>query len=257
MQKYIHALMVVFLLAGAAPVQAAETGPKFPQQKWSFDGPFGTFDRASLQRGFQVYKQVCASCHGMRHLSYRHLVDIGLSELEVKAVAAEYTIMDGPNEEGDMIERPAMASDRFKEPFANEMQARATNNGAYPPDLSLITKARQDGANYTYALLTGYDTPPADFKLGAGMSYNTYFPGHQIAMPPPLIDGQLTYADGTAATPEQMAYDVTSFLTWAAEPKMEARKQMGVKVILFLIVFAGIMYAVKRKVWRGLEEYED
>jgi len=191
-------------------------------------------------------------------LSYRNLADIGLSELEVKATAAEYTVMDGPNDEGEMFERPALPSDRFKAPFLNEQAARASNGGALPPDLSLMVKARHDGANYVYGLLTGYAEPPKDMKLNAGMNYNKYFAGHQIAMPPPLTgEGQVTYADGTKVTVEQMAHDVTTFLTWAAEPKMEARKQMGVKVILFLIVFAGIMYAVKRKLWRGLEKYED
>src|SRR5690606_29324204 len=161
---------------------AAGDAIHYPQQEWSFDGPFGTFDKASLQRGFLVYKQVCAACHGMKHLAYRNLADIGLSELQVKAVAAEYTIIDGPNDDGEMFERPGLPSDRFKAPYANEKAARAANNGAYPVDLSLITKARADGPNYVYALLTGYADPPEGVTLGAGMYYNKYFSGHQIAM---------------------------------------------------------------------------
>lgn len=258
MNKLLSAFAVTLALLNAAPVFAAEEGLHAPQQKWSFDGPFGTFDRSSLQRGFQVYKQVCSSCHGLHHLSYRNLVDIGLSELEVKAVAAEVSVQDGPNDDGEMFDRPGLPSDRFKSPFANEKAARASNGGALPPDLSLMVKARHDGANYVYGILTGYSEPPADFKVGAGMHYNKFFPGHQIAMPAPLVsDGQVAYPEGTPATVQQMAFDVTNFLTWAAEPKMEARKQMGVKVILFLAAFAAVMYAVKRKVWRGLEKYED
>src|SRR5690606_2074619 len=165
------------------------------------------------------------------------------------------TVMDGPNDDGEMFERPGLPSDRFKSPYANEKAARASNNGAYPVDLSLITKARVDGPNYVYALLTGYTEAPEGFALGTGMYYNKYFAGHQIAMPPPLTgEGQVQYADGTTASVEQMARDVTHFLTWAAEPKMEERKRMGVKVMLFLAIFAAIMYAVKRKVWANLED---
>lgn len=250
--KKIIALSFIGLIALATPALASGDGghgTALPQQQWSFDGVFGTFDRASLQRGFQVYREVCTSCHGMRLLAYRNLADIGLSELQVKAIAAEYTVMDGPNDEGDMFERAAFPSDRFVEPYANEQQARATNNGAFPPDLSLMTKARVDGPNYLYALLTGYTDAPHDVHMGANMHYNAYFPGNQIAMPVPISEGQVSYTDGTEATVEQMSRDVTQFLTWAAEPHMEARKKMGAKVILFLIVFAGVMYATKKKIW--------
>ena len=256
LRSLLAALLVIGALI-ATPAIAAEEAPHPPQVQWSFDGPFGTFDRASVQRGFQVYKQVCAACHSMNYISYRNLVDIGLTEMQVKAVAAEVNVADGPNDDGEMFERPGLPSDRFKAPFANEKVARAANGGALPPDLSLIIKARHDGANYVHGILTGYSKPPADFKMNKGMNYNRYFAGHQIAMPPPLGEGLVTYADGTKATTEQMAKDVTSFLTWAAEPKMEARKEMGVKVIIFLLCFAAVMYAVKRKVWRGLEQYED
>jgi ubiquinol-cytochrome c reductase cytochrome c1 subunit len=246
---------VLALTLVSAPAFASSNEIHIPKQQWSFDGPFGTFDKASLQRGFLVYKQVCAACHGMKHLAYRNLAAIGLNEMQVKAVAADVTVMDGPNDDGEMFERPGQPSDRFKSPYANEKAARASNNGAYPPDLSLIIKARGDGANYVYSLLTGFTEPPEGVVLGTGMYYNKYFAGHQIAMAPPLTgEGQVQYADETVSSTEQMAHDVVSFLAWAAEPEMEARKRMGVKVMLFLGIFAAIMYAVKRKVWSKLED---
>ena len=253
----VGAWIILLGLLAFTPLSVQAAGDAYPprQQDWSFNGPFGKFDRASLQRGFLVYKQVCSACHGMKFLSYRNLMDIGLTELQVKAIAAEYTVVDGPNDEGDMFERPAVPSDRFKYPYANEKQGRAVNNGAYPPDLSLMAKARHDGANYIYSLLTGYSDPPADVQVGPGMHYNKYFAGGQIAMAAPLVsDGQVAYpADGPEATIDQMAWDVTNFLMWAAEPKMEVRKQTGIKVIFFLCVFACVMYAVKRKVWSDIE----
>jgi ubiquinol-cytochrome c reductase cytochrome b/c1 subunit len=248
--------LMLMILPMAAHANEGEEHP--PKVEWSFNGPFGTYDRAALQRGFQVYKQVCSACHSMNLMSYRNLTEIGLTELQVKAVAAEYSVTDGPNDDGEMFERPALPSDRFKAPYKNEKAARAANNGALPPDLSLLVKARHDGSNYVHGILTGFTDAPSDFKLNPGMYYNKYFAGHAIGMPPPLTaEGQVTYADGTPATVDQMAKDVSQFLTWAAEPKMEDRKRMGIKVIMFLIVFAGIMYAVKKKVWKGLEQYED
>ncbi|MCQ4161448.1 cytochrome c1 [Roseomonas sp. GC11] len=243
------ALSLGFLAAPAA--QAAEGHISIPDTRFSFDGVFGTFDRGELQRGFQVYKEVCAACHSLRLLSYRNLRDIGLSEAEVAAIAASYQIQDGPNDNGEMFERPGRASDRFRKPFANDAAARAANNGALPPDLSVITKARVGGADYIHALLTGYqDPPPAGVTVMEGMHYNKYFPGHQIGMAPPInSDGQLQYADGTRATVDQMARDVSTFLTWAAEPELEQRRAMGVRVILFLVILGGLTYAVKRKVW--------
>lgn len=236
------------LLAAPGPASAAETVP-LPETSFSFNGIFGHFDRAAAQRGFQVYKQVCASCHSMHLLSYRNLRDLGLSEAEVAGIAATVTVRDGPNDNGEMYERPGRASDRFPSPFANEQAARASNNGAYPPDLSVITKARAGGAAYMHALLTGYEDPPAGFNLAEGMYYNKYFPGQQIAMPPPMQEGQVEFADGTTATIEQMSRDVTQFLTWGAEPELEQRKAMGVRIILFLTVLGGLAYAVKRRVW--------
>ncbi|RYI91476.1 MAG: cytochrome c1 [Acetobacteraceae bacterium] len=243
----------VGLVAGLgvqAPAFAAGEEIHLPDTRFSFDGLFGHFDRASAQRGFQVYKEVCSSCHAMHQLSYRNLRELGLSENEVAGIAATVQVMDGPNDEGQFAERAGRASDRFRAPFPNEKAARAANNGAYPPDLSVISKAREGGADYLHALLTGYEDPPAGMQLGEGMHYNKYFPGHQIAMPAPLnSDGQVEYHDGTKATVEQMARDVSQFLTWAAEPELEQRKAMGVKIILFLTILGGLAYAVKRKVW--------
>ena len=248
MRAPVLALAAALAFAGAASASAAE-GVKVPKQSWSFSGVFGTFDRAQLQRGFTVYKNVCSACHAMEHLYYRNLTEIGLTEDQVKEIAAQYEATDGPNDEGEMFQRPARPSDRFRRPFPNENAARAANNGAHPVDLSLIVKARDDGANYVYALLTGYADAPADMKMGDGMNYNKIFPGHQIAMAPPISEGVVEYEDGTAASVEQVAKDVTAFLAWAAEPELEERKRLGVKVILFLLVLTGMLYAVKRKVW--------
>ncbi|KAA2214261.1 cytochrome c1 [Teichococcus oryzae] len=244
-------LAAALSLGLASPAaRAAESGAEIPNTKFSFDGPFGTFDRGELQRGFQVYKEVCAACHSMHLLSYRNLRDIGLSEAEVTAIAASYQIPDGPNDNGEMFERPGRPSDRFRRPFANDAAARAANNGALPPDLSVIVKARQGGADYIKALLTGYEDPPEGVTLMEGMYYNKYFAGHQIAMAPPLTgDGQVQWGDGTAATVDRMAHDLTAFLAWASEPESETRRAMGVRIILFLVVLGGLTYAVKRKIW--------
>ena len=238
------------LATGAA--SAAEV-PKLPAQDWSFDGIFGTYDRAELRRGVQVYNEVCASCHGLKLVAYRNLNDVGFSADDVKAIAAEFEVTDGPNDDGDMFTRPARPADRFQSPFENDQAARAANNGSLPPDLSVITKARKGGSDYIYALLAGYaEEPPADFELADGMYYNKVFPGHQIAMAPPLDDDAVEYADGTEATTAQMARDVTTFLVWAAEPEMEERKRLGIKVMLFLLVLTGLLYALKRKTWADL-----
>ena len=236
-------------LTTATPAHAAAEGPHPAKQYWSYAGVFGTFDRAALQRGFQVYKEVCSACHAMSHLHYRNLAALGFSDAEIKALAAEATVMDGPNDQGEMYERPGRASDRFKAPFPNDLAARAANNGAHPPDLSLIVKARHGGADYIYGLLTGYGNPPSGLNMPAGMNYNAMFPGHMIAMPPPLTEGGVTFADDTAATVPQMARDVTTFLAWAAEPETEERKRSGLKVMLFLLLMTGVLYALKRKVW--------
>jgi ubiquinol-cytochrome c reductase cytochrome c1 subunit len=243
--------LVPFIASDAHASSSENLPPK--QMHWPFDGMTGVVDRQSAQRGFQVYKEVCASCHSLNRVAFRSLQDIGFSEAEVKAIAAEYKVMDGPNDAGDMFERPARPSDRFPVPFANEQAARAANGGAYPPSLDLIVKARKGGADYLYSLLTGYQAAPANVHLGEGMHYNPYFPGSQIAMPQPLADGQVTYQDGTVASLDQMARDLTIFLQWAAEPEMEQRKQMGLRVLMFLGIMTVLMYLAKRRIWRGVK----
>jgi ubiquinol-cytochrome c reductase cytochrome c1 subunit len=223
-----------------------------PTVHWSFSGAFGTFDQPTLRRGFQVYKEICSNCHSMNLVHYRDLAALGYSEDEIKSIAASFQITDGPNDNGDMYDRPGRPSDAFKPPFPNEQAARAANGGALPPDLSLIVKARKGGADYVRALLTGYAEPPTGMAMQAGMNYNLYFPGHQIAMPQPISDDSVTYADGTKATVDQEAFDVTNFLAWTAEPELPERHRMGVKAVLFLIVLSGLLYAVKRKVWAGV-----
>lgn len=244
----------VALLAFGVVVTAPAAGaPKPPSQGWSFNGIFGGFDRAALRRGLQVYREVCSSCHSMNLVYYRNLGRVDFSENEVKAIAAAEEITDGPDADGEMFERPGLPSDTFVAPFANENAARAANGGALPPDLSVITKARKGGADYVHALLTAYkEEPPEGFELLEGQYYNEYFPGHQIAMAPPLADEQVEYADGTKATVEQMSSDVVTFLAWAAEPTLEERKRLGIKVMLFLIVLTAMVYALKRRIWSDL-----
>jgi cytochrome c1 len=260
--KVSHLAVAAYLLLfSPTPVLSEEDGmggppaPEIAQQSWSFAPPFGTFDNAQLQRGFQVYKDVCSSCHSMRLLSYRNLGEPGGPEFSPKAVevlASQVQITDGPDEKGQMFQRPGRPSDRFRSPFANEQQARAANKGALPPDLSVMAKARPGGPDYIYALLTGYHQPPEGFQLAPGMHYNAAFPGHQIAMPPILQDGSVTYTDGTKPTLDNYARDVSAFLMWAAEPKLEERHMTGTRVMIFLIVFAVIMFLAKRRVWARL-----
>jgi ubiquinol-cytochrome c reductase cytochrome c1 subunit len=254
MKKTIQLTALALVLLSASASYSAEASgagePELTAMDWSFSGPFGTYDKASLQRGFQVYREVCASCHSLKRVAYRNLTALGYSEEQVKTIAGEVTVMDGPNDEGEMFERPGRPSDKIKSPFANDKAAMAANNGALPPDLSLITKARHGGADYVYGVLTGYAAAPEGVVLSDTQYYNKAMSGHIISMPAPLSNGQVTYADGTAQTLGQYAKDVSSFLTWAAEPEMEQRKRMGVKVVLFLLAFAGIMYAVKKTVWK-------
>ncbi|MFM2042147.1 MAG: hypothetical protein RLY86_723 [Pseudomonadota bacterium] len=235
--------------------QAAGGGPTPPAQDWvhggvnSFFSVFKHYDRAALQRGFQIYKEGCSACHSMDLLSYRNLADLGYNEAEIKAIAAQYTVMDGPNDEGEMFERPALPSDRFKNPFPNKKAAAAANNGKAPPDLSLIVKSRKYHEDYIYALLTGYVDPPAGFEVPDGSYYNAYYSGHIIAMAQPLYPDGVTFSDGTAATVEQQAKDVTTFLAWASEPHLEDRRQMGIAVIIFLLFLSAFLYAAKRRLW--------
>lgn len=252
--KKILTLTVLSCLAFIPNVKAAESTHELVKQEWSFSGPFGTFDRGALQRGFQVYKQVCSACHSMDHLSYRNLTALGYTEDEVKAIASQYETTDGPDEEGEMFERAMKPSDKFKNPYTNDNQARYANNGAMPVDLSLITKARLGGADYIYGLLTGYEEPPEGVDLATGQHWNIVMAGNKIAMAAPLSDDVVAYEDGSPKTLEQYSRDVSQFLTWAAEPEMEVRKRTGIKVILFLIAFAGVMLAVKKKIWADLKK---
>ena len=248
MKKTLFAAAVATGLATSA-AQALEV-TQIPSEEWSFSGLFGTFDRAQLQRGYQVYKEVCHSCHGLKFIAFRNLQALGFTPDQVAAIAAEFEVQDGPNDEGDMFMRAAKAADRMPSPFANDQAARVANNGALPPDLSLIVEARKGGADYVYGVLTGYrETPPEGFQLQEGMYYNEYFPGHQIAMPPPLSDDGVTYEDGTQATLSQQAKDVTAFLAWAAEPNLEHSKRLGISVLLFVLVLTGMLYALKRHIW--------
>lgn len=229
-----------------APHEVEEPTP--PARTWSFAGPLGTIDVAAAQRGLQVYKEVCSTCHSLRLLSFDDLAGLGYQPGEIEAFAATFTVPT-VNADGTAGTRPGIRSDQFPPPFANEQAARTANSGALPPDLTLITEARLGGADYVYAFLTGFHEPPADMTLLPGMNYNAYFPSHQTAMPNMLSEGGVTYADGTAATVERQAADVVTFLTWAAEPQLEERNRTGIKVLIFLIAFTGVMFAVKRRVW--------
>jgi len=249
MRALRHLLTAAILTAVAAAPALAQDAPTPPAQHWSFNGPFGTFDLASAQRGFQVYSEVCSACHSLQYLHYRDLAGIGITDDQIKAIAAAVTVPQGTDDQGNPKDGPATPADQFRSPFANEKAARAAQNGALPPDLSLIVNAREGHADYVFGILTGFAEPPPDMKMQDGMNYNKMFPGHQIAMPPPLSDGRVTYADGTPASVEQEARDVVTFLEWAANPEMVQRKQIGWRVVLYLLLMTGLTYAVKRKIW--------
>jgi ubiquinol-cytochrome c reductase cytochrome c1 subunit len=243
---------------------AESVAHKHPKElELASNGVFGKFDRRQLQRGFQVYKEVCSACHSIRLMSFRDLTKIGYTDPEVKAIANQWVI-EQPSinpETGEPASRKNIPSDRFPSPFANEIAARAANNNALPPDLSLITKAREDGTAYVHSLLTGYTKqPPAllkefpDIKTPPGLHYNPYFANLNIAMPPPLTsDGQVTYADGTKPTIEQMSTDVAAFLTWTAEPNLEARHAAGFASIIFILIFCGLAWGAYQNVWRDMK----
>jgi ubiquinol-cytochrome c reductase cytochrome c1 subunit len=253
MKKITLLLSVVAVLGGASVAIASGDQKKPLQAHWSFDGVFGKVDKQSAQRGFQVYKEVCSACHGMSRIAFRNLADIGFTEAEIKALASEYMIKDGPGDDGEMFERAGKPSDYFPAPYANENAARAAQNGAYPPDLSLIVKARPDGANYLYSLLVGYgQAAPEHHNVPEGMHYNPYFPSGNIAMPAPISEGQVSFEDGTQASVDQMSRDVVNFLQWAAEPEMEMRKQMGIKVLIYLAIMTIFLYIAKRNIWRRI-----
>lgn len=250
------AIMAVGLSAAVStPANAAGDAKHPAEMNWQFDGLFGTYDRNALRRGFQVYKEVCASCHSLNQIAFRNLSQEGgpeFSEAEVKAIAKEYLVEDGPDDYGDMFERDALPRDKFPSPYPNENAARAANGGAYPPDLSLITKARGGGADYIHALLSGYEEAPEGVEMRAGLYYNPYMAGGKIAMPVPLLEELVEYSDGTEATVEQMSMDVTHFLNWTAEPELEQRKRMGFMVLIYLTIFAGLMFFSMRKIWADL-----
>jgi len=251
---------VVLLWAAVTPRDAVVPDPVkiyhlHPREvKLQQDGPFGTFDRAQLQRGFQVYKEVCSACHALSLISFRNLKALGFSDAEIDAIAAQYEVPSIDPSTGEPATRPGIPTDRFPSPFPNEIAARAANNNAYPPDLSLMVKARHDGQNYVYSLLTGYGKePPKGFSVPDGLNYNPYFHSLNIAMAQPLVDDQVTYADGTPATVEQMAKDVATFLRWTAEPELEQRRRIGVGAIIYLLILSGLAYLAYRRVWAGVK----
>ena len=277
MMKTTRTVLTVALVAAAtvlagSPVRAAESEAP-PRVKWSFSGPFGLYDQAQLQRGFKVYREVCQNCHGIKLLAFRNLADPGgpgYSTAQATTIAAEYQVTDGPNDQGEMFQRAGRVADYFPPPFPNEQAARARYN-AVPPDFSVIAKARtyergfpwfifdmftqyqEAGVDYIAAYINGYEDPPPGFNLPSGSNYNKYFPGHSTSMPKPLTDGQVEYADGTPGKVEQYGKDVSAFLMWVAEPHMQARKRLGLQAMIFLIVFAGLMYFTKKKVWHQVE----
>ncbi len=249
------ALLTAVLLAGAGAAQAQEERlPPFPKATWSFAGPTGVFDRASAQRGFQVWNEVCSACHSMKLMSYRNLTGIGITPAQIRAIAASKTVPGDLNDQGEPTTRPGLPSDTFASPYPNDKAARAANNGALPPDHSLIVNAREGGSSYINALMLGYVDPPKGLKVPDGLYYNKWFPGHQIHMPPPLQADSVTYADGTKATLDQEAKDVSTFLYFASNPHMEERKHLGVRMVGFFALMCGLTYAVKKHVWSDVHK---
>jgi ubiquinol-cytochrome c reductase cytochrome c1 subunit len=255
-KKFFKILCLInLLLAGTYGVNAAEK-VELLKPEWSFKGLFGKFDRASLQRGYQVYTEVCSSCHSMKYVSYRNLAEPGgpeFTEEQVKAIAANFEVTDGPNSDGEMFTRSAKLSDKFVNPYENVKAAQAANGGAYPPDMSVLAKARSGGVDYIYSVLLGYEDPPSGVIMDDGVYYNKYMYGNNIKMAQPLSDGLIEYSDGTVATQEQMAKDVTTFLMWTAEPHLEARHKMGFKAILYLIILTTLVYFSMKKIWSRVE----
>ena len=269
-RELMTASVLVAAVAGAALPARAQEAEAPPLQHWSFSGPFGTYDPQQLQRGFKVYREVCSNCHSLKLVAFRNLADPGgphFSEAQAATVAEAYQVTDGPNDQGQMFQRPGKVSDYFPPAFPNDQAARAALGGGLPPDMSVLAKARgyergfpwfifdaftqyqEGGPDYIHAILTGYADPPQDFTLPPGTHYNKYFPGHAIAMPPPIKDGQVKYTDGTPETVDQYGRDVAAFLMWTAEPKLDERKRLGFQVMLYLIVLAGLLYFTKKKVW--------
>ena len=245
-------ILTIFISTVSFSVYSEEVNTNYVNTSWSFKGIFGTFDRASLQRGYQVYQEVCSGCHSVQYLSYRNLSEKGGPEFsieEAKAIAAQFEVTDGPNSDGEIFMRPGRLSDKFVKPYPNVEASKAANDGAYPPDMSVLAKARKGGADYIYSLLLGYEEPPEGFEIEEGVYYNKYMSGNKIKMTAPLSDGLVEYSDGTQATTAQMAKDVTTFLVWASEPHLEAQHRMGFKVIIYLIILLTLVYMSKQKVW--------
>jgi len=257
-------ILIIFISIVSFSVHSEETNTNYVKTNWSFKGIFGTFDRASLQRGYQVYQEVCSGCHSVQYLSYRNLSEKGGPEFsveEAKAIAAQFEVEDGPNSDGEMFMRPGRLSDKFVKPYPNVEASTVANGGAYPPDMSVLAKARKGGADYIYSLLLGYEEPPAGFEIDEGVYYNKYMPGNKIKMTAPLSDGLVEYSDGTQSTTAQMAKDITTFLVWTAEPHLESQHRIGFKAIIYLIVLLTLVYMSKQKVWsrfgsKNIEEEE-
>ena len=250
----VSSLVISLLLSSSLTIAAEKV--ELLKTDWTFKGLFGKFDRGSLQRGYQVYTEVCSSCHSMKYLSYRNLAEKGGPEFtkqQAKAIAANFEVTDGPNSDGEMFVRPAKLSDKFVMPYENEKAAQAANGGAYPPDMSVLAKARSGGVDYINSLLLGYEEPPYGMALDDGVYYNKYMYGNKIKMSEPLSDGLVQYSDGTNPTKEQMAKDVTTFLMWAAEPHLETRHKMGFKAILYLIILTVLVYFSMKKIWSRIE----
>ena len=256
MRAFIKFCSIIALVISIFSQTIAAEKVNYLKTDWSFKGLFGKFDRGSLQRGYQVYTEVCASCHSMKYLSYRNLAEQGgpeFSEAQAKAIAASFEVTDGPNSDGEMFTRPGKLSDKFVMPYENVKAAQAANGGAYPPDMSVLVKARGGGVDYIYSLLQGYEEAPSSVSLDDGVYYNKYMYGNKIKMSAPLSDGIIEYGDGTPASVEQMSKDVTTFLMWAAEPHLEARHRMGFKAIIYLIILTTLVYFSMKKIWSRIE----
>lgn len=256
MRNFLRIFLITILFCGFSVTSNAAEKVEYLKTDWSFKGLFGKFDRAALQRGYQVYTEVCSSCHSMKYLSYRNLAEEGGPEFTVaqaKAIAASFEVTDGPNDDGEMYTRPGKLSDKFVMPYDNVKAAQAANGGAYPPDMSVLVKARGDGVDYIYSLLQGYEDPPVGMSLDDGVYYNKYMYGNKIKMSNQLSDGLVEYGDGTNASVEQMAKDVTTFLMWAAEPHLESRHQMGFKAIVYLVILTILVYFSMKKIWSRIE----
>ena len=257
--KNFFSIIIFTIFCLSLNLQASEKRTSLIKTDWSFKGVFGKFDRGELRRGYQVYTEVCSSCHSISELSYRNLSQKGGPEFSIevtKNIAASFEVIDGPNEDGEMFTRPGRLSDKFVKPYPNIQASKAANGGAYPPDMSVLVKARKGGAAYIYSLLQGYVEAPEGYDLDDGVYYNKYMPGNQIKMPDVLLDDLVEYSDGTEATVEQMAKDVSSFLTWASEPSLEARHKMGFRVILYLIILATLVYFSMNRLWSRIESKE-